>query len=188
MVIFMGNSKPSQRFVFGLNFVKFTFLKGRKAKSNPGWAVSFSTCMEQAWMGTTGLLHLPSSASLSQQKLKASLWQTGLCCSLPFCSKLKDVPYLLPLFLSIISSPFSSWCSHHFQQPSSLCSIPWWLLSSHLILCNSRLILVFLCYNFGQLLLLLPSSLWSQLHEFWWSKADFPKKGVVLFHQLQWGR
>lgn len=41
MVIFMGNSKPSQRFVFGLNFVKFTFLKGRKIKSNPGWVVSF---------------------------------------------------------------------------------------------------------------------------------------------------
>lgn len=111
MVIFMGNSEPSQRFVFGLNFVKFTFLKGRKAKSNPGWAVSFSTCMEQAGMGTTGLLHLPSSASLSQQKLKASLWQTGLCCSLPFCSKLKDVPYLLPLLLSILflmQPPFSA--------------------------------------------------------------------------------
>lgn len=41
MVIFMGNSKPSQRFVFGLNFVKFTFLKGRKIKSNPRWVVSF---------------------------------------------------------------------------------------------------------------------------------------------------
>lgn len=72
MVIFMGNSEPSQRFVFGLKSVKFTFLKGRKAKSNLVWVVSFSTCMQQAWMAITGLLHLPSSASPWHQLLKAS--------------------------------------------------------------------------------------------------------------------
>lgn len=54
MIIFMGNSEPSQRFIFGLKLVKFTFLKGREAKSNAVWAVSFSTCMEQAWMCIKG--------------------------------------------------------------------------------------------------------------------------------------
>lgn len=81
MVVLMGDSEPSQRLVFCLKFVRFTFLKGMKAKSNPLQGVSFSTCNKWALMCITGLLKIQhisvvASAFPLQQKQKAFSLQT----------------------------------------------------------------------------------------------------------------
>lgn len=93
----------------------------------------------------------------SQQKQKV-LWKPGLCrTSLPFCTKLKDVPSPVafsfsPSVHSTVSwSPFSSTI---FCGPCSLISIPGGSFHPSSSSGNSCFTLLFLCHNFVQLLFL----------------------------------
>lgn len=168
-----------------------------KAKSNPGWVVSFSTCNEWAWRCITGLLKLQHICMVAGCNFHYSksikLLSESLGCAAVhshFALILRMFPPMLPSLpghSAVSSSPFfSTWCNHRFLQatfsvllhPGLVPSIPPHPPATHALhscfcvttLCNS-------CF--------LPSSLWSQLQ--WLLMEEnrlFDKQGV--FYTAVW--
>lgn len=119
-------------------------------------------------MRITGLLKLQHISVVAgafplQQKHKASLHKPGLCrSSLPFCSKLKDVPSPVAISISSFNCQFTSFLLYLMQPPFSaghiLCTPSSRGDSFHPTSSsgNSRFILLFLCYHLVQFLLIVP--------------------------------